>query len=808
MMVAGSNGRGSRARAGMAALAVGLALAVSPVALAAPSHGPSALPLVPWPAQVVPGKGALVLANGATLAVPPGDTAAKAAATLLAARLSAQHGLSLRVVEGDKGTVRFVRGGKAGDEAYALAVSASGAVITASGDHGLLYGAMSLEQLAGVPGKGGAAVRVPALAVTDAPRFAWRGLMIDTARHFQPIASIRAVIDGMVAVKLNVLHLHLTDDQGWRFEVKKYPRLTQVGAWRTQPDTGQGPDADKGARSGGFYTQAELRDLVAYAAARGITVVPEIDLPGHAQALVAAYPELGVLGGTPPVSGDWGVNPYLFNPGPQGMAFVKDVLDELMAVFPSTFIHLGGDEAVKDQWERAPQVQAQMRALGIKTENGLQSWMIDQLGSYLAQHGRRLIGWDEILEGGLPPSASVMSWRGEAGAVDAANAGHDVVLSPAPNLYLDNLQSDRGDAPPGRIAIQTLEAVYHYDPMPKGIDAQKAAHVLGAQANAWSEYIVTPWQMQHKIFPRIGALAESVWSNPAQAKDYPGFLARLDPQMRRWREAGLEVADSALAVDFKIAGTRSAALDAKRLTVALATQAPYGTIRYTLDGKAPTARARAYAAPLAVAPGTVIMAADFAADGAALSAPRRFDATRDTLLTTANSALSACPRGALGLRVPLNADATANGPAFNVNIFDACVADDHAPLAHAKAITVKVARLPRNYGLAHDQHAVIARYATSPFGELVVSAGCRAAEKAANDQQKEHDPMPGARVLATWPLPDPAKAPQQFALDANLPQLGLADESDVCFQFTASPAGPFYTVEQVQWHETPRGGAK
>jgi hexosaminidase len=277
------------------------------------------------------------------------------------------------------------------------------------------------------------------------------------------------------------------------------------------------------------------------------------------------------------------------------MAFVKDVLDELMAVFPSTFIHLGGDEAVKDQWERAPQVQAQMRGLGIKTENGLQSWMIDQLGSYLAQHGRRLIGWDEILEGGLPASASVMSWRGEAGAVDAANAGHDVVLSPAPNLYLDNLQSDRGDAPPGRIAIQTLEAVYRYDPMPKGIDAQKAAHVLGAQANAWSEYIVTPWQMQHKIFPRIGALAESVWSDPQAAKDYPGFLARLDPQMRRWRAAGLEVADSALAVDFKLVGTRSAALDAafngKRVGVTLATQAPYGTIRYTLDGSAPTARA-------------------------------------------------------------------------------------------------------------------------------------------------------------------------------------------------------------------------
>lgn len=791
-MVARLDGKARRhgwQRRAAVVVAAGLVAAASSAA-AAP-----VLPLVPWPAQVAPGKGALLITDGATLAVPVGDAGAKAVATLLAARLAAQHGLSLRVVEGDTGTVRFARAaaGKGGDEAYALTVTPGGAVITAAGDHGLLYGAMSLEQLAGAPGKG--MVRIPAVTLSDAPRFAWRGLMIDTARHFQPLASIRAVIDGMVAVKLNVLHLHLTDDQGWRFEVKKYPRLTQVGAWRTEPETGQGP----GPRSGGFYTQDELRALVAYAAARGITIVPEIDLPGHAQALVAAYPDLGVLGGTPPVSGDWGVNPYLFNPGPQGMAFVKDVLDELMAVFPSTYIHLGGDEAVKDQWERAAQVQAQMRALGIKTENGLQSWMIDQLGAYLAQHGRRLIGWDEILEGGLPPSASVMSWRGEAGAVDAANAGHDVVLSPAPNLYLDNLQSDRGDAPPGRIAIQTLEAVYRYDPMPKGIGADKAGHVLGAQANAWAEYLVTPWQVQHKIFPRIGALAESVWSDPARPKDYKDFLARLDPQMRRWRAGGLEVADSALAVDFKIAQPRGAALDATRLTVALATQAPYGTIRYTLDGKAPTARSRAYAAPLQVAPGTVITAADFAPDGVALSTPRRFDVTRDALLTTANSALSACPRGALGLRVPLNADATANGPAYNVNIFDACMADDHAPLAHAKAITVQVARLPRNYGLAHDQHAVIARYATSPFGELVVSAGCRAAEKAADDRAKEHDPMPGAKVLATWPLRDPAKTPQQFSLSATLPQLGLADESDVCFQFTASTAGPFYTVEQVKW---------
>ncbi len=288
--------------------------------------------------------------------------------------------------------------------------------------------------------------------------------MIDTARHFQPIESLYAVVDQMVDVKLNVLHLHLTDDQGWRFEVKRYPKLTEVGAWRNGSDSGHG----EGPRVGGFYTQDQLKALVAYAADRGITILPEIDLPGHAQALVAAYPELGILQSPTEVSHDWGINPYLFNPGPEGMEFVENVLDELMAVFPSTFIHLGGDEAVKDQWERSPAVQAQMRALGIKTENAMQSWMIEQLGQYLAKHDRRLIGWDEILEGGVPPSASVMSWRGEQGAIDAANAGHDVVLSPSPNLYFDNRQSTLGDGPAGRGFVQTLESVYRYDPMPKG----------------------------------------------------------------------------------------------------------------------------------------------------------------------------------------------------------------------------------------------------------------------------------------------------------------------------------------------------
>ncbi|MBT0667953.1 family 20 glycosylhydrolase [Novosphingobium profundi] len=780
----------------------GLALLLAGVAVA-PAAASASLPLVPYPAEVHAASGVLRVAEGARIVVPAEDQAARNAAQVLAAHAISARGLKLSIAEGNSAggavAVRFVRDPAiTGPEAYRLEVTPAGATIAASQPSGFLYGAMTFNQLLGTAS--GSVAQVPALTIVDAPRFAWRGLMVDTARHFQPLASLRTLVDQMVEVKLNVLHLHLTDDQGWRFEVKRYPRLTETGAWRRSPGAGQG----ESGRVGGFYTQDELKGLVAYAKARGITIVPEIDLPGHAQALLAAYPELGVIGAAPKVSHDWGINPYLFNPGPEGMAFVKAVLDEVMEVFPSTYIHLGGDEAVKDQWERSPQVQAQMRALGITSENALQSWMIEQLGQYLGEHGRRLIGWDEILEGGIPPSASVMSWRGEDGAIAAANAGHDVVLSPSPGLYLDNKQSTLGDEPAGRGFVQSLEAIYRYDPMPAAIAPDKAGHVMGVQANAWSEYLVTPWQMQHKIFPRAGALAEDGWSPRASGKkDYAAFLARLDPQIRRWKKAGVEVADSAFAVDFALARPLGETLDARRVGVTLVTQAPYGTIRYTLDGSEPDPRSKAYAAPLNVVPGTVIRAASFAADGAVLSAVRRFDTAHTALMTAPNAALTGCGADALWLRLPLGADATAKGPAYNTNIFDACSAQEKAPLGHARSVTVTVVRLPRNFGLAHDIWTEVRHYPTSPHGELVVSAACKAAAKAAEGDPKarHHDPLPGASLLATWPLPDPATAPQRFDVHAVLPEVAMKDESDVCFQFTAPLSDPLYAVESVTWSD-------
>ena len=745
------------------------------------------LPLVPMPQSVTRNAGSFTVRDGSRLGTPAGDAGAAAAARLLEAHVKVERGLILASVEGDA-PIRFVRDASvSGAEAYRLEADAKGIRITASGDRGLLYGAMTLAQLISPDRAFGQPAVVPALAITDAPRFSWRGLMIDPSRHFQPIEFLYGIVDQMAAVKLNTLHLHLTDDQGWRFEVKRYPKLTEIGAWRTPPSSGPLNGGAPGPRVGGFYTQDQLRGLVAYAAARGVTIVPEIDLPGHAQALVAAYPEHGVLGDRPAVGHDWGVNPYLLNPQAKSVRFIEDILDELLDVFPGAYIHLGGDEAVKDQWERSPQVQAQMRELGLKTEMQMQSWLIDRLGAYLASKGRRLIGWDEILEGGLPASASVMSWRGEKGAVEAANQGHDVVLSPAPILYFDNLQSDRGDEPPGRLAIQTLADIYRYEPMPAGIAPDKAHHVLGAQANSWSEYLVTPYQVQHALFPRAAALAEIGWS-PKAARDFPGFLGRLQPQVARWRRSGMEVADSAFAVGYTLQGSAADALRANRVTVALATQASAGTIRYTLDGKAPTARARAYAAPLTVAPGTVIRAAAFGTDGGALAATRDFATTRAALMTRDASRFTTCPNpDRIALRLPLSTEATANAPAFNLNIFDTCTVYPAAPLSLAAGFTVEVARPPRNFGLAHDFAKVRQRYNVTPYGELVLTAGCPVADG------------PKRPVLATFPLPDPATAPNRFRFTGTLPA-GLAD-GDICMQFTAPTSDPLYAVERLQLTE-------
>ena len=741
--------------------------------IAAPAGAQAPLPLIPLPASVQPLPQGFTVANGTAISAQ--GKGAAIAGRLLSERVQTDRGLMLQ--RSPSGAIRIERDRSVeGDEAYRLTVDSHGIRIAAATDVGLIHGAMTLAQLLSPDSQFGQPVAVPGLRIDDAPRFRWRGYMADVARHFQPIESLKKNVDQMAALKLNMLHLHLTDDQGWRVEIKRYPDLTRIGAWRTEPNAGGSPPK----RYGGFYTQAQLKDLVAYAAERGITIVPEIDLPGHAQAVVASYPEFGVFGDRPQVSGDWGVNPYLIDPGPKGVAFVKNVLDEIMAIFPGPYIHVGGDEAIKDQWQRSPRVQALMKEKGIKTENAVQSYLIREFDTYLRAHGRRLIGWDEILEGGgLPKSATVMSWQGEKGAIEASKEGHDVVLSPAPTLYLDNLQSWLPDEPPMRPAnpAMTLETVYKYDAMPAEIAPENRHHVLGAQVNAWSEYLVTPERVQWATFPRLAAFAEGAWS-PKPARDFRGFLDRLEPQVVRWRREGVLSADSAFAVAYDVEGNASGAVKSGQVRVALSNQTEHGTIRYTLDGSAPTVASPVYAGPLAVKTGTVIKAATFGTSGTLLAAPRTFDASTAALLSTGTTALAACS-GGIEMRFGLTPDAPGFAPAYNSNFFDGCLVWRGAPLSAARTFTIDVGRLPRNLGLAHDFTKVKDYYPATRFGELVVRAtGCDGAP------------------VATFPLPDPATSPNRLTFSGELPE-GMRD-GDFCMTFTALKSDPIYAVGSVQ----------
>ncbi|MDP9422264.1 MAG: family 20 glycosylhydrolase [Pseudomonadota bacterium] len=740
----------------------------------APTAAVAGLPLVPLPAEISLEAQGFRVANGTGIA--PRGRGAAVAARLLAERVATDRGLSLPV--SGRGPIRIERDRSIrGDEAYRLTVDASGIRVAAATDAGLVHGAMTLAQLLSPDTAFGQPVLVPGLRIDDAPRFRWRGYMADVARHFQPMSALKKTVDQMAALKLNMLHLHLSDDQGWRVEIKRYPELTRIGAWRTEPTAG-GPPPQR--PYGGFYTQAELKDLVAYAAERGITVVPEIDLPGHAQAIVASYPEVGVFGDRPQVSGDWGVNPYLIDPGPKGMAFVKNVLDEILEIFPGPYIHLGGDEAIKDQWKRSPRVQALMKEKGIATENALQSYLIREFDSYLRARGRRLIGWDEILEGGgLPKSAAVMSWQGEKGAIEASKEGHDVVLSPAPILYLDNIQAWLPDEPPMRPAnpAMTLEKVYGYDAMPAEIAPQHRHHVLGAQMNAWSEYLVTPERVWWATFPRLAAFAEGAWS-PKEKRDFRGFLGRLEPQIARWKREGIPAADSAFAVAYDLDGSRSATAKAGSATVSLSNQVAHGTIRYTLDGSIPTPSSPAFANPLTVKVGTTIRAATFGQGDAPLSAPRTYETSIPALLSTGTNGLSACT-GGIELRFGLTPDAPEFAPAYNSNIFDSCLVWRGAPLSAARSFTIDVARLPRNLGLAHDFTKVKAQFPATRFGELILrTGGC--------------DGPP----VATFPLPDPATAPNRLRFSGTLPE--DTPDGDLCMTFTAPTSGPLYSVGQIQ----------
>ncbi|MFJ9343692.1 beta-N-acetylhexosaminidase [Streptomyces sp. NPDC101733] len=515
--------------------------------------------LIPAPRVAAPREGATPYVFGPrpTLSAGPGT---EATARWLRREIGAATGWDLPDAPGARGGVRLAIdpavAEELGDEGYRLTVDGSGVDLAGGGAAGLFWGAQTLRQLLGAdayrraPLPGRTAWSLPPTEISDAPRFGWRGMLLDVARHFMPKDGVLRYIDLLVAHKLNVLHLHLTDDQGWRFESLRHPRLTEVGAWRARSRWGhRASPLWNETPHGGFYTRDDLREIVAYAAERHVRVVPEIDLPGHSQAAIAAYPELGnvdvVDTAALEVWDDWGVNQNVLAPTEAVLRFYEGVFEEVLELFPvevSPFVHVGGDECPKAQWKASPAAQERIRELGVGDEDGLQSWFIRHFDRWLAERGRRLIGWDEILEGGLARGAAVSSWRGYAGGIAAAEAGHDVVMCPEQQVYLDHRQADGADEPVPIGYVRSLEDVYRFEPVPPKLDARAAAHVLGAQANVWTEVMENQSRVDYQVFPRLAAFAETVWSRlpEPESRDYAGFEARMTSHYARLDALGVE----------------------------------------------------------------------------------------------------------------------------------------------------------------------------------------------------------------------------------------------------------------------------
>ena len=521
--------------------------APAPLLPSAAEGSDTAFSVIPRPVRLAPRPGRFELTDRTTIW---SNAAGGRSARVLARYLEPATGFAFTIAEGaapGRGILLRLDPSLArlGPEGYTLDVTPGRIEARASDERGLFYAIQTIRQL--LPPAvfrearvAGVAWTMPAVSIEDRPRFAWRGSHLDVGRHFMPREYVKKHLDLMALHKLNTFHWHLTEDQGWRLQIRKYPRLTEVGAWRRSSLVGrQGSYRDStqwvfdSVPHGGFYTQADAREIVAYAAERHVTVVPEIEMPGHALAAIAAYPELGITGAQLEVGRRWGVYSDILNADASTVAFMQDVLTEVMEIFPAPFIHIGGDEADKAQWRTSARIQSRIRELGLADEDALQSWFIRQMDEFLTARGRRLVGWDEILEGGLAPNATVMSWRGTRGALEAARGGHDVVMAPNGWTYLDHYQSRDTNAEPIAIGgFLPLDRAYAFEPMPAELEPQFARHVLGAQAQLWTEYMEEPKKVEYMAFPRLSAISEVVWT-PAERKDYPGFLTRLSTHLER-----------------------------------------------------------------------------------------------------------------------------------------------------------------------------------------------------------------------------------------------------------------------------------
>ena len=507
--------------------------------------------IIPAPAAITMQKGEFKITDKTGIIIPSDDRAVGLSAELLGSLIKNSTGLNPSITTGskaEKGSIFMTLNPEiTNDEGYLLVVTPKRIEITAKTAAGLFYAVQTLRQMlpATVEKQGTAAsgeLAVPACIIEDAPRFGYRGMHLDVARHLFPVETIKSYIDMLALHKMNTFHWHLTDDQGWRIEIKKYPRLTEVGAYRKETvigHAGRPPLKYDGTPYGGFYTQEQVKEIVAYARDRFITVIPEIEMPGHAMGALAGYPELSCTGGPFDVNPKWGVMDDVFCAGNDKVfTFLEDVLSEVIPLFPGTYIHIGGDECPKVRWEKCPLCQARIKAEGLKDEHELQSYFIRRIEKFLIANNRKLIGWDEILDGGLAPEATVMSWRGTKGGIAAAKQKHDVIMTPNTYAYLDYYQAEPAGEPLSIGGYLPLEKVYSFNPLPEELTPEEQRHILGVQGNLWTEYISTPEHLQYMAFPRALAIAESGWTADNK-KDFEEFLIRLEVQKKRYDTMGI-----------------------------------------------------------------------------------------------------------------------------------------------------------------------------------------------------------------------------------------------------------------------------
>ena len=498
------------------------------------------------------------------------------------------------------------------EEGYELKIGENSILIASKNSKGAFYAVQSLLQLMPIKSNG-LAIAIPCLELQDEPQFKYRGMHLDVGRHFFSVDFIKKYIDLMARLKMNTFHWHLTEDQGWRIEIKKYPKLQEIAAFRNETLVGHynnQPHQFDGKKYGGFYTQEQIKEVVAYANTRQVTIIPEIEMPGHSQAAIAAYPALGCTGEQAEVATKWGVFDEVYCPKESTFKFLEDVIDEVVTLFPGKYIHIGGDEAPKTNWKRCAHCQRLIKEKGLKDEHGLQSYFIARMEKYINSKGKQIIGWDEILEGGLAPNATVMSWRGTSGAIEAAKEGHDVILTPGSHCYFDHYQSEDENEPLAIGGFLPLEKVYHFNPIPKELTEEESKYVLGAQGNVWTEYMKTEKQVEYMAFPRAVALSEVVWSSP-ENKNYSDFINRLEQYQKRLDQLDVNYANHMYSVKGELKNTEG------NVTYQLnATSSSY-PIYYATDKSAPS---KLYVNPIPVDSSMTIKAVILDSNAIALGA--------------------------------------------------------------------------------------------------------------------------------------------------------------------------------------------